>query len=300
MKIAITGANSAVGKALLRQLSEQNDLQAVAAVRSERAAATLPSMVQVTPSLIDYRHVDSLIAAFAGATTVVHLAGILIEGPETTYQTANVDVTRAVLDAAAATDVQHLVLVSTLDADPQATNRYYRSKGDAEHLVHESALSATIIRTPILLGPETAGARALLHLAAKPSVRILGGGHHSLRPLDIDDLSIAILGACHRRPPGVRVHDLAGPTTTTYRDLILETGRHLGTTPTITSLPIGIARLAATVGGLVKRGGMTPTVIDVITADEVVPHNADGDLGVTLTSLSTTISKLARHETITS
>ena len=300
MKIAITGANSAVGKALLRQLAEQDDLQAVAAVRSERAAAALPSMTQVTPCLIDYRQVDSLTGAFAGAKTIVHLAGILIEGPATTYQTANVDATRAVIDAATATGVEHLVFVSTLDADPQATNRYYRSKGEAERLVHESELSATIIRTPILLGPETAGARALIHLAEKPLVRILGGGHHSLRPLDVDDLSIALLGACRRRQPGVTVHELAGPTTTTYRDLILETGRQLGATPTITSLPIGIARLAATVGGLVKRGGMTPTVIEVITADEVVPHNADGDLDVRLTSLSTTISKLARHETITS
>ena len=37
---------------------------------------------------------------------------------------------------------------------------------------------------------------------------------------------------------------------------------------------------------------MTPTVIDVITADETVRTNADVDLGVSLTPLSATLEKL--------
>jgi hypothetical protein len=37
---------------------------------------------------------------------------------------------------------------------------------------------------------------------------------------------------------------------------------------------------------------MTPTVIDVITADDVVQKNADVDLGVLLTPLSVTLEHL--------
>ena len=37
---------------------------------------------------------------------------------------------------------------------------------------------------------------------------------------------------------------------------------------------------------------MTPTVIDVITANETVRRNADVDLGVTLTPLGATLEKL--------
>ena len=42
------------------------------------------------------------------------------------------------------------------------------------------------------------------------------------------------------------------------------------------------------------RGGfdMTPTVIDVITANETVHRNANLELGVTLTPLSATLEKL--------
>jgi len=41
---------------------------------------------------------------------------------------------------------------------------------------------------------------------------------------------------------------------------------------------------------------MTPTVIDVITSDEMVTHNADTDLGITLTPLSDTLAKLKDHD----
>ena len=42
---------------------------------------------------------------------------------------------------------------------------------------------------------------------------------------------------------------------------------------------------------------MTPTVIDVITAEETVHTNADVDLGVSLTPLSATLEKLLPERT---
>ena len=127
---------------------------------------------------------------------MVHLAGILFESPTSSYQTANVDATQAVVDACRTAGVSHVVLVSVLGADPDSTNRYLRSKGRAERIVAESGLSAAIIRTPILLGPGMAGARAIVHAASQQTVTLLGGGRHSIRPLDVDDLSRAILRCC--------------------------------------------------------------------------------------------------------
>ena len=127
---------------------------------------------------------------------MVHLAGILFESPTSSYQTANVDATQAVVDACKKAGVPHVVLVSVLGADPTSANRYLSSKGRAERIVAESGLSAAIIRTPILLGPGMAGARAIVHAASQQTVTLLGGGRHSIRPLDVDDLSRAILRCC--------------------------------------------------------------------------------------------------------
>jgi len=59
-------------------------------------------------------------------------------------------------------------------------------------------------------------------------------------------------------------------------------------------VPVGLAKLGARLKGLIRPGGMTPTVIDVITLDETVSHNADQALGVNLTPLSSTLKKFIK------
>lgn len=293
-RIAVVGANSAVGTALLAQVADGGGgLRAVAVVRRREALAGLPRSPLITPRVVDYRS-DRLTAALAGARAVVHLAGILFESPTSDYRSGNVEVTRAVVEAARAGAAGHVVFVSSLGADPQSRNGYFRSKGEAERLVADAGLDATVIRTPLLLGPGTAGGRSLVAAAAGPSARVLGGGRHRLRPLDVDDLGRAILGVCERAPAGVRTCELVGPTGLTQRELIERAARRLGREVRFRSTPVRLARLGAWFAGLVRTGGLTPAVIDVITSDEAVDRNADGELGVRLTPLPDTLAKLCQ------
>jgi uncharacterized protein YbjT (DUF2867 family) len=292
VRIAITGANSNVGTTLLKRVASRDDLEARAGVRSAAAAARLPSGAGIVPGLVSYDDPGSLATLVDGAGCLVHLAGILIEDAHRSYQTANVDTTRAAVNAVRAAGVAHMVMISALGANPDSTNAYYRSKGIAERIVAESGCAATIIRTPLLLGPATAAGRSLVGMASRRSVRLLGGGRHTLRPLDVDDLCGAILNGCHARGGGVRILELVGPESVTQRELITRIARLVGNEVSITGVPVWGARLGATVTGWFRRGGMTPTVIQVITADETVHENADRDLGITLTPLTTTIEKL--------
>ena len=297
--LAITGANSAVGRALLGQVVERNAdhagreaLRAVAMVRREAALDGLPHSPHVAPCVVTYDQPERLIETLTGADCVVHLAGILFESRTSSYRSGNVESTRALVAAARAAAVRHVVFVSSLGADPRSSNGYFRSKGEAERLVGESGIDATIIRTPLLLGPGTAGGRSLLRTASGTSARVLGGGAHRLRPLDVDDLCRAILGCCRKPAAGVRACDLVGPTMLTQRELLRQTARRLGQEITIRSTPVWLARLGARVVGMIRAGGMTPAVIDVITSEEVVERNADGDLGITLTPLDATLTRL--------
>ena len=227
-----------------------------------------------------------------GAASVVHLSGILIESATASYERANVAATQTAVDACRSAGVPHLVLVSALGADVHSPNRYRRSKGEGERLVERSGLDATIIRTPILLGPGTAGASAIVRSVTSGNVKLLGGGRYMMRPLDIDDLSRAILGVCRKHPSGVHIHELAGPEPISYRDLIERVAAMMGRTVSLGIVPIWAAKLGAAIGSRMKGGGVTPTVIDVITTPESVTHNADADLGVTLTPLSATLDKI--------
>ena len=95
----------------------------------------------------------------------------------------------------------------------------------------------------------------------------------------------------------MRTCDLVGPETLTYRELLERTARCLGRELAVRSTPVWLARLAAGLTGLARTGGLTPAVIDVITSDETVDRNADGDLGVRLTPLSETLAKLCQTRT---
>ena len=292
MHIAITGANSAVGNILLRHLADQPAIHAVACVRSARAAAALPGSSSIAPCVVDYNDREKLASALTGTSCAVHLAGILMESPASSYQVANVDATRAVVEACKKAGVGHVVLVSVLGADPDSANRYLSSKGRAERIVLESGVSAAIIRTPILLGPGTAGARAVVHAASQRTVTLLGAGRHSIRPLDVDDLCRAILRCCRTPRPGAAIYELAGPETVTYRDVISRLARLMGRDVSVRSMPVWLAKLGAALAGWTRQGGMTPTVIEVITSNEAVEQNADVELGVTLSPLSATLEKL--------
>src|ERR1700730_7062980 len=114
MKLVITGANSAVGQAILRcgPKHEVTTNTFVAAVRSARAAEQIRSGATNANGVvrISYDDPESLDAAFQGASAVIHLAGILVETADSTYEQANVASTRSVADAAKRNAVQKFIL----------------------------------------------------------------------------------------------------------------------------------------------------------------------------------------------
>jgi uncharacterized protein YbjT (DUF2867 family) len=292
MKIAVTGANSSVGRNLLAHVAGRSDIEVIAGVRSRSAADSLPDSPRIHARIISYGRVGELTETLEGVSCAVHLAGILIEGGASTYEIANVAATRAVVESSQKAGVGHIVLISVLGAHPDSPNRFLRSKGEAEKAVLASGLAATIVRTPILLGPGTAGAEALVRTAIQRKSNLLGGGGYTMRPLDVDDLSRAVLGICEAQTKGVRVLELVGPEPIAYRDLVTRVAAMLGKEVTIGTIPVWIAKLGAAVTHRRTGKGISPTVIEVITANESVPKNADVELGLTLTPLSQTLEKI--------
>jgi NADH dehydrogenase len=293
--VAITGANSAVGRAMLELASGGADSVAgeiVACVRSERAESQLPALGPATRvARVDYDDANSLVSAFrgvenGGVESVVHLPGVLVESPGSTYERANVATTRAVVDAARTAGVRKLVLVSALGADPGSANRYYRTKGEAESLVRDAGLAWTILRAPLVLGPGTEGAAALRRNASGSSVALPGGGRQRQQPLDVADLARAAFRAAEPGLADSTVLDVAGRDGLSDADLVRRAARELGHEVRVRSAPLVMLRLLLRLRGAVGASGFSADALDVITTDtDVDPKPACDALGLELTPL---------------
>jgi NADH dehydrogenase len=285
MKIAITGANSAVGQAILRSGQKHSDTHFVAAVRSSRAVEKLRSTLENTDSVVQISYDDpaSLDAAFRDASAVIHLAGILVETPDSSYETANVASTRSVVGAAKRNGVQKIVLVSANGANEASSNRYYKTKGQAETLVRESGLPFTVLRAPLLLGPGTAGSATLERHVKHHKAKLIGGGRTLQQPLHVNDLARAAILAAQRAVAKSLTLELVGPVSLPERELVERGARLLGRQVRIGSIPKPLLSLMLSIRRLTGSKGFSHDALDVITTDtRLDPQPAAEALGIQL------------------
>ncbi len=293
-RIAVTGANSALGRVLLERARLRPDVEIAALVRSAGAESELGALLNGrTHSVrVDWSDASGLRAACQGASSVVHLAGILIESHATRYREANLETTRALVGAARAAGVAKIVLVSAIGADPESRNGYWRSKGEAEALVRASGLSYTILRCPLVLACDGAGVRALLREVNARVVPLPGGGAYREQPLDARDLADGALNAA--LSPGCArdaVLEVVGPESLPMRELVLRGARIRKTHPIIVPVPLGLLRAILGLRTRLLGPGFSPDVIDVMTSDaNLDPAPAAKALGIALRPLDETLA----------
>ena len=296
MRIVITGANSATGQAILRCAPEAgvSPSALLAAVRSDRAADEIRPYLGEGSSLakISYDDPSSLDAAFRRASAIIHLAGILVESPGSTYEQANVAPARSVVEAAKRAAVEKFVLVSATGADEKSSNGYYRSKGRAEAVVRASGLRYTILRAPLLLGPATEGAAALARNARGPKAKLIGGGRNFQQPLYVDDLARAAIAATQLSVTSNRTLDLVGPVSLPERELVERAARSLGRPVKVSSIPKGLLSFMLAIRRRVSGPGFSADAVEVITANTRLDSQpAASELGIHLTGIDEMIKR---------
>ena len=266
----------------------------VAVVRSERAADEIRALLGAGGSLtkVSYDDPSSLDESFRGASAIIHLAGILVEQPGSTYEQANVAPVRRVVEAAKRATVEKFVLVSATRADEKSSNRYYRTKGQAEAIVRDSGLCYTILRAPLLLGPATEGAAALARNACGPKARLIDGGRNFQQPLYVDDLARAAIAATQPSVASNRTLDLVGPASLPERELVERAARLLDRRVQVSSIPKGLLSFMLAIRQRISRRGFSPDVVEVITANTHLDSlPAANELGIHLTSIDEMIKK---------
>ncbi len=224
---------------------------------------------------------------------VVHLAGALLPRHGETLVQANVDATRALVEAAASAGVKTCVYLSFPGADPISKNQYLRTKGMAEAAIQQAGFAGAILRVPMILGRGSPAVLQLRRMARTPLLPLVGGGAVRLQPIAELDVLAAIAWAISVTPRPLHVLNLVGPETVTYAELLRRVGDRLGTRPRVLPIPKAAAWLSANLAeALVPSLGWNRSVVDILFNEHLAdPAEARANLPFALTPVDAALDQ---------
>ncbi len=303
-RVLVTGANGNLGRQLIARLcdvSEEDggDQPRVptlvrALVRSEAAAESVrrvPTAGQPEVMVGDYANADSMAKAVAGCQCIVHLVGIIKEGGRATYSSAHEETCRILEEAAAQAECRRIVYLSIFGSRAGDPNPCLNSKGLAENVLLQGRVPATVLRVPMVLGPDDFASAALRAQGQAGLVPLVGGGKTLQQPIDSRDVVQAILAALADESDAMSALDLCGPECLEHRDLLARVAALHGKAPRVLSLPVPLARFFA---GAMERFSKNPPItrpmLEILQHDDQLDETSCCErLGITLTPLSKTL-----------
>jgi len=276
-RILITGANGHLGRQLIQRISEHGLAGGPAPatralVRSERAAETIHNAGSAQPDELwirDYTDPAAMREAVNGCSHVVHLVGIIKETRSATYRSAHEETCRTLSKAAADAGVARIVYLSIFGARSDSPNACLASKGSAADILEQGAVPTTVLRVPMVIGPEDFASAALRGESRARLVPLVGGGATMQQPIDSRDVVEAILGALSMHGDESLELDLGGPERLTHRALVQRAADLHHRKPWILPIPLGLARtFASLMERLIANPPVTVAMFDVLQQDD--------------------------------
>jgi uncharacterized protein YbjT (DUF2867 family) len=243
--IVITGATGFVGEEIVKQArAAGHPVRAI--VRDPQRAQWLKEHYEAELFHGNVLYAPSIEGAMEGANCVIHLAGIIYEGKENTFERIHAQATKHVLDEAKKSGVKRFVHMSALGTRENARSRYHQTKWAGEEYVRKSGLAWTIFRPSFIYGPRDKGINTLAQVVRRlPFVPVLGGGNTKIQPISVENVAKAFVAAIRNDGSIGKTYDLCGPEVFTWNELYDKLQAILGTRKRKLHLPLPMARVQA-------------------------------------------------------
>ncbi|MGQ0762871.1 MAG: NAD-dependent epimerase/dehydratase family protein [Acidobacteriota bacterium] len=212
MQILFTGASSATGREVLKQILESVDDVEVWCSRHQGEVAISDSRVRVFDlDLAEHLEADSLPETI---DLVIHFAGVTHAHDAESYWNANFRGTKRLAEAARARKCSGFVYISTRCAVPGA-GAYGESKLAAEDELHKLPWDSLLIIRPseIYGGGGKEGVDKIIAVARRWHLTplLFGNSNISFAPLWFDDFAAAAADEIIKANEGSRTIELCGP-----------------------------------------------------------------------------------------
>lgn len=294
--IFVTGGSGFIGRRFLAGLRAGNFERVTCLTRRPAGSGPVPGW-KYLPG--DIATPESYSSHLAQADVVVHLAAATGNASPEELRRINVDATVRLLHECERHGVSRMLYVSSIAAKyPDLQHYPYgRSKADAETAVRQSRVDYTILRPTIVLGPGSPIWQRLYAMARLPLPVVLGSGKARVQPIDVVDVSRAMIVLLERARFSGEILELGGPEVVTFEDLIRRI-RLVTQRPgaPLLHVPVGPIRAVLTAAGRIlgSRLPVSPGQLVPFTNDGVAdPNDLAAELRPTMTSLDAMLGALA-------
>ena len=212
-RICLVGATGLVGRTMIERAVARTDVRLIGVARREMQ---LPYGARMEMLLADPENWADAIAA-ANARVLVCALGTTMQKAgkdEAAFRAVDLDLVLACGKAAKAAGIEHMIVVSSVGADPLAKNFYLKTKGQMEEALTRLRLRRLdIVRPGLLRGPRPGDLRPLERIAGwlAPLIDLfLTGERRRYRSIRAEVLADAVFALAKEKAGGHFVHEHDG------------------------------------------------------------------------------------------
>lgn len=277
-RVTVFGGSGFIGRYLVKRLAAEGNIVRVAVRDPEGALFLKPfgSVGQIVPMPANLRHEASVRAAISGVDSVVNLVGILHGSGKQTFRAVNEEGPGLIGRIAAEMQVERVVHVSAIGADPESPSEYGRTKAAGEAALRKEFPDAAIVRPSIVIGAEDEFFNRFAHMTRfSPFLPLIGGGKTRFQPVFVGDVAEAIERILARPETAGRTFELGGPRIYTFRQLMEVMLEEIGKKRLLMPVPFWLASLQAAFLEWLPNPPLTRDQVKLLRRDIVVAEGAE-------------------------